>query len=167
MKPSTPETMRRRRSPARRRPSEAAAALDFSAGDSPSAAKSSDTKGQISKLAIAVLSILSAVAAAYFVCGPDSPIQGSAFEVSVFEDGDDDDDVWSRPWARGMVLTEWRCRRGRRCLGGGVVRLGGGRMRCAANFSEPILAPRYGRAAAEANFCALFWSRVTAAQRPS
>jgi hypothetical protein len=59
-----------------------------------------------------------------------------------------------RPWARGMVLTEWRCRRGRRCLGGEVVRLGGGRMRCAANFSEPILAPRYGRAAAEANFCA-------------
>eukprot|EP00966_Prymnesium_polylepis_P317857 7342920-Prymnesium_polylepis.2 len=50
MKPSTPDTTRRRRSPARRRPSEAAAALDFSAGDSPSAAESSDRMGQISTL---------------------------------------------------------------------------------------------------------------------
>jgi hypothetical protein len=29
------------------------------------------------------------------VSGPDSPIQGSAFEVSIFEDGDDDEDVSS------------------------------------------------------------------------
>ena len=164
MKPSTPETMRRRRSPARRRPSEAAAALDFSAGDSPSAAKSSDTKGQISKLAIAVLSILSAVAAAYFV-GQTPPFRGPRLRCRFSRT--ETTMMMCCPWARGMVLTEWRCRRGRRCLGGGVVRLGGGRMRCAANFSEPILAPRYGRAAAEAIFCARFWSRVTAAKRPS
>ena len=68
MKPSTPETARRRRSPARRRPAGAAAALDFSAGDSPSSAESFDRKGQFcKKLAVAVLSILSAVAAAFFV----------------------------------------------------------------------------------------------------
>eukprot|EP00966_Prymnesium_polylepis_P270475 6248306-Prymnesium_polylepis.1 len=69
MKPSTPETARRRRSPVRRRPAEAAAALDFSAGDtSPSSAESFDRKGQLcKKLAVAVLSILSAVAGAFFV----------------------------------------------------------------------------------------------------
>ena len=67
MKPSTPETARRRRSPARRRPAEAAAALDFSAGDNPSSAESFDRKSQFcKKLAVAVLS-MSAVAAAFFV----------------------------------------------------------------------------------------------------
>ena len=66
MKPSTPETARRRRSPARRRPSEAAGALDFGAVDQPSAKTESDRKGMLSRVAIAVLSIATAVAAAYF-----------------------------------------------------------------------------------------------------
>jgi hypothetical protein len=66
MKPSTPDTERRRRSPARRRPSEAAGALDFGAVDQPSAKTESDRKGMLSRVAIAVLSIVTAVAAAYF-----------------------------------------------------------------------------------------------------
>ena len=53
MKPSTPETARRRRSPARRRPSEAAGALDFGAVDQPSAKTESDRKGTLSRVAIA------------------------------------------------------------------------------------------------------------------
>ena len=81
MKPSTPETARRRRSPARRRPSEAAGALDFGAVDQPSAKTESDRKGMLSRVAIAVLSIVTAVAAAYFC----ADVMGT--EVSIVDGG--------------------------------------------------------------------------------
>ena len=86
MKPSTPETARRRRSPARRRPSEAAGALGFGGVDQPSAKTESDRKQghalqQGGDHAFTVLSIVTAVAAAYFC----ADVMGT--EVSIVDGG--------------------------------------------------------------------------------
>ena len=65
MKPvATPQTVRCARSPARRRPTRGVGALDMSF-DEPKHVK--QRAGHIGKLIVAVLSILSAVAASYFI----------------------------------------------------------------------------------------------------